>query len=314
MSSVNPKCGKLSKQMDLERGEVDVEFSYETSSTEVEVKTSRQSFKNASGDLTEEKYSPSYFESKGSSRNLNKFQANSCTHLPTVPSTASISKNEKFKSYDESMRVWWNELEVANSSESFISDLSKLGKCEIFEHDHRPYASNNFNPVKKICQSVTPEVSREETYNAATSSSCRLIRVNNSSKEEFLRAICWKSRRGCLLCCQGEKKADLAVSIWIFICLPLWLLVVKCNVLYINGYVLSTCTVVIVLNGERFNRRVTNVVLGLNSLFHLIFCFAMLYKFENLASNWELSLAAVGHIFTSLLLFLTMWERFQIKR
>merc|ERR1719397_1550297 len=101
---------------------------------------------------------------------------------------------------------------------------------------------------------------------------------------------------------------DLAVSIWIFISLPVWLMVGKCNVLFINGVVFSTCTVVIVLNGGSFNRMVTNVVLGLNSLFHLIFCFAMLYTFENVLSNWELSAATLGHLVTSLLLFLKMWK------
>lgn len=108
MSLVNPKCGKLSKQMDLEMGEVDVELSYETSSTEAEVKTNRPSLKNASGDLTEEKYSPSFYnESKRSLTNENKFQANSSHHLSsTTLSTLSISNNAKYNTYDQSLRVW----------------------------------------------------------------------------------------------------------------------------------------------------------------------------------------------------------------
>lgn len=195
-------------------------------------------------------------------------------------------------------------MEAARSYESGISDLSKLGKCQIFEPDHSKYVLNNFNRVN--------ELSLADTYKTGTSTSCRFIRANYASKEEFVPAVCWKSRSGRLHWWQVEKNTDLAVSIWIFICLPLWLVVGRCNVLYITGFVLSTCTVVIVLNGGRFNRMVTNVVLVLNSLFHIIFCFVALYRFENLYSNWELSAAAVGHLVTSLFLILKMWELFQI--
>jgi len=168
---------------------------------------------------------------------------------------------------------------------------------------------NNFNRVKKTCQSISPELSLADTYKTGTSTSCKFLRAKYTSKQEFVPTISWKSKRGRLLWCPWEKNTDLVVSIWVFICLPLWLVVGRCNVLNITGFVLSTCTVVIVLNGGRFNRSVTNVVLVLNSLFHIIFCFVTLYKFENLSSNWELSAAAAGHLVTFLLLFLKMLEQ-----
>jgi len=108
MSLVNPKCGKFSKQMDLEMGVVDVGFFCETSSTEAEVKTYRLSLKNATGDLTEEKYSPSFCNgSKWSSTSEKKFHSDRSTYLPSTTSTTPSSSNSaKYNSYDQSIEVW----------------------------------------------------------------------------------------------------------------------------------------------------------------------------------------------------------------